>query len=723
MPIRLSGMVSGMDTDSMVQELVKASSTKKNNLVKAQTKLGWKQTAWKDLNTKIYGFFSKTLDNLRRESDYNKKKTTVADPTVATVVAGNGATKGTQTLAVKNLAKAGYLTGGKLSNDKKYSDSSTMENVGILAAGEKAKIKVSANGKETVIELTSDMKIGDLTKKMQKAGVDASFDSTNQRFFVSAKNSGIKGDFTITAQDSKGLSALSGLGLLTKEDIVSNPEYLEWSKLKGANDAETITNLTNAGKTAAEIAIREQQMKAENTTLTANNETGKQNIDKIKKAQTDYLAGDAYKNAMKAADATGTNTLDDNITLLKTKTETIKTEMNRYKELDAKKATTEGLTPQEQTEYDALGKKGTAGVWDTLPADEKNLVTLQDAKTFEPMIKEQQDQIAANQVKINYNNDRIGKPLLTDEVNADLVKKVEAAVEAIAKAGTIIQDATSPIRVLGDDAKIILNGAEFTSDSNTFTVNGLTITAQAVSTKDTTINTDTDTEGVYNQIKGFIKDYNKLMNEMDVSYNAASSKGYEPLTSEEKKEMSESEIKDWEEKIKKSLLKRDANLESVSSVMKSNMTASFTVNGKVLSLTDFGIETQSYFNAPENEKNAYHIAGDRDDAASSGEQDKLKIAIAANPEEVGKFFSKFADNLSTQMNQEMKRVTGYRTTYHAYDDVKMEADYKSYTAKIKEQEAKLTAMEDRYYKQFSAMETAMSKLNASQSSMNSLLGG
>ena len=59
MSIRLTGMASGLDTDTMVQELVKASSSKKESLEKSKTSLGWKQTAWSDLNTKIYSFFSK----------------------------------------------------------------------------------------------------------------------------------------------------------------------------------------------------------------------------------------------------------------------------------------------------------------------------------------------------------------------------------------------------------------------------------------------------------------------------------------------------------------------------------------------------------------------------------------------------------------------------------------------------------------------------------------
>ena len=57
MAMRISGISSGLDTDSMVQELVKASSKKKEDLEKAQKKLEWKQETWKGLNTKVYSFF------------------------------------------------------------------------------------------------------------------------------------------------------------------------------------------------------------------------------------------------------------------------------------------------------------------------------------------------------------------------------------------------------------------------------------------------------------------------------------------------------------------------------------------------------------------------------------------------------------------------------------------------------------------------------------------
>ena len=47
MPIRLSGLASGLDTEAIVGALVSAYSYKKDKYVKAQTKLSWKQDAWK----------------------------------------------------------------------------------------------------------------------------------------------------------------------------------------------------------------------------------------------------------------------------------------------------------------------------------------------------------------------------------------------------------------------------------------------------------------------------------------------------------------------------------------------------------------------------------------------------------------------------------------------------------------------------------------------------
>lgn len=507
MPIRLSGMNSGLDTESIISELVKAKSEKKNKLVKQQTKLQWKQDAWKELNSKVYSLYSKTLSNMRFTSGYLKKTTKVSNANAASVITGSGAVNGVQTLKIEHLAKSGYLTGADVSEingGNKISGSTKLADLGIGTNTEigddgveklvDEKITLTIGNEDEEIVLSSEMTVSDVVAKFKEYGLNASFDEKNQRFFISAKESGAAGNFEITGD----ANALTKLGL-------------------------------------------------------------------------DYTNGEAHK-------------------------------------------------------------------------------------------------------------------------------------------------------IKGEDAEIVLNGATFKSSTNTFEVNGLTITANEETAGNITITTSDDTDGIYDMIKNFLKEYNKLINEMDSLYNADSSKGYEPLTEEEKEEMSEKEIEKWEEKIKDSILRRDSTLDKVSSAMKSVMSQGINVNGETLYLSTFGIATLGYFNSAENEKSAYHIDGDPDDIATSGKADKLKTAIANDPDKVVDFFTNLSKNLYTKLGDLMKK-TEYSSSFTLYDDVSMKKEYDDYKDKIDKQEQRIKDYEDRYYKKFTAMETALAKLQSKESAISGLFGG
>ena len=114
MPIRITGMNSGLDTEAIITQLASARSVKVNSLKKAQIKQQWTQDAWKDLNKKIYSFYTDTLSDMQYVGNYAKKKTTISDPTKASVTTTGTAVNGTQYMSVQSLAKAAYLTGGKL---------------------------------------------------------------------------------------------------------------------------------------------------------------------------------------------------------------------------------------------------------------------------------------------------------------------------------------------------------------------------------------------------------------------------------------------------------------------------------------------------------------------------------------------------------------------------------------------------------------------------------
>lgn len=306
-------------------------------------------------------------------------------------------------------------------------------------------------------------------------------------------------------------------------------------------------------------------------------------------------------------------------------------------------------------------------------------------------------------------------------------------------------------KIDGSDAAIVLNGVVYTSSSNNFSINGLSISVNAVTdsvdlskakingsldadkisdmlvntplndSKAISITTSTDTQGIYDKIKDFITSYNNIINKMTKLYNADSAGNYEPLTDDEKSKMSDSEIEKWETKIKDSLLRRDSTLSTVMSAMTTAMSGGATVNGKTYFLSNFGISTLGYMNAAENEQNAYHIDGDEDDENTSGNTDKLMTALNSDPDTVMDFMKQMATNLYNAIDKQMTSTT-LRSKYSIYNDKEMTTQYKNYTTTIKEWETKISDKEDYYYKKFSSMESALSKLNSQTSSLSGLIG-
>ena len=280
-------------------------------------------------------------------------------------------------------------------------------------------------------------------------------------------------------------------------------------------------------------------------------------------------------------------------------------------------------------------------------------------------------------------------------------------------------------KIDGKDAKIKLNDIEYTGSSNQFSINGLSITAQAVTgdgdANAITITTQSDVQGMYDKIKDFLTQYNSLINEITSLYNADSAKGYEPLTDEEKDAMSDTEVEKWEDKIKASLLRRDDSLESIMNTMTSAMSKGYEINGKKYYLSTFGIKTLGYLNAAENEQNAYHIDGDEDDASVSGNSDKLMTALTEDPDSVIEFMQQLTNGLYESVGKKMQTST-LSSVYKVYNDKEMASEYSDYTDLIKKWEQKLQDQEDYYYKKFSAMETALSKLQSQTSSMSNLFG-
>ena len=122
-----------------------------------------------------------------------------------------------------------------------------------------------------------------------------------------------------------------------------------------------------------------------------------------------------------------------------------------------------------------------------------------------------------------------------------------------------------------------------------------------------------------------------------------------------------------------------------------------------------------------NQQNAYHIDGDEDDENTSGNKDKLMAAISEDPDTVIEFMKNVATNLYKALDDQMQS-NSLRSRYSIYNDKEMTSQYTNYTKTISEWEKKVSEKEDYYYKKFTAMETALSKLNSQTNQLSGLFG-
>ena len=736
---RVSGMVSGIDTESLVTAMVATQTAKKEKLQKAQTKLQWKQDAFKSINTKVYGLYSK-ISNLRFSTAYNMKKTTVSDSTKATVTASSSAVNGTQKLTIEKLATSGYLTGAELK--KGTTGSSTLADLGYTDGDTTLSVTVGTTKKD--IEVSSTTTIDDLVSKLKEAGVNASYDETNRRIFVSAKETGKDNDFAITSSSKAGLNALNAAGLCVSS-ASDQENYKKMASYAKGTTAETsdamleiLKNLKNAYDSNTDLTLKEKNLSAKisysnakdavneyldgdstNADLKADRE---QLVNLLKQSSSKYTyvndeTGEV-KDIYEAADTVGWTAIDTKINDLAKSTGLI-----------TETTGDDGETKEDTSKLEALRSNVKAVV--AVDDDKAYYLSKDERTTAEKELADIPNQRAANDAVIaDENNSYWDIKDYTGMGDTELRALADKYADEIMNAKSVVDNNFKNIpvskgatRVDAEDAKITLNDAEFTSSSNVFNINGLTIKATGTTAagESLTISTDTDTQGLYDKIKDFLTEYNSIINELTSLYNADSAKGYEPLTDDEKSEMSDSEVEKWETKIKDAILRNDSTIGGVMNSMTTAMMSSYTVNGKSYSLASFGIHTLGYLNAAKNEQYAYHIDGDEDDSNTSGNTDKLLDMITNNPENVEEFMKQLTSGLYSALDAKMKSTT-MSSAYTIYNDKQMTKDYNSYTTQIKNWETKIEDLENRYYKQFSNMEKQLAKMQSSTSSLSSLFG-
>lgn len=713
MGIRMSGLSSGMDTEAIVKELMSAQSLKKNKVVKAKTKLEWTQTKWADLNTKLTGLYNNFVTKMQLSTAYRTKKITISDTSKASVSAKTNAVNGSYTMEVKNIATAQYLTGAKIdasATDKLVDLDSSLLN---------KEISITTGGTTTKFAVTADTTLKDFTSALQNAGLNASFDDAQKRIFISSKDSGVANTFSIST------SGLSNAEVTARGALCEAAGYSNMSNTNKASFDEAMQALQTSGvgtddynkalDTIAKLSYDTKKASAD----TAAETYVKAKLYSEKYSEYEEKARESLKNTYLDDDGnlkTGKTQEDyDKAVAKKADTDTVSYISSQLKEDDVKlqieEAAFSGKTEADMADFSekAVSKYYSSGV---------KAFTGMDG-VDEDSEKTRMAAYTEKYASVTDRNEAFSSSALTSlglaDISVDADGKV--TVNGGANDSTNTSIPTGMALIEGSDSKIILNGAELTSSSSVVSANGLEISLTGVTKENesVTFSVTTDTDAIYDSVKSFLKEYNSVMKEMNTLYNADSAKGYEPLTSQEKEAMSDDEVKEWETKIKNSLLRSDSTLGSIINAMRSAMQTTVEYDGGTYALSSLGIMTSTDYT----EGGLLHIYGDPDDSVYSAKDDKLKKALEENPDVVIATLTGVFGNLRQTMSDKMAG-SKYSSSMSFYNDIKMKSDVKDYESDIKDWEDKLAEMEDAYYSKFTAMETALAKLQSQQSTMSGL---
>ncbi|MFV9510526.1 flagellar hook-associated protein 2 [Tepidibacillus sp. LV47] len=284
--------------------------------------------------------------------------------------------------------------------------------------------------------------------------------------------------------------------------------------------------------------------------------------------------------------------------------------------------------------------------------------------------------------------------------------------------------ANNSIGQVGQNAKFTFNGMSMERTSNIFQINGYEYTLKNITANSVTLTSTTDTDAIFDSIKKFVDKYNETIDKINSKISEKRYRDYPPLTEAQKKEMKDKEIELWEEKAKSGLLYNDNILSSGLNQMRlqiydsvDGLTSTFYDSAKkadttINQLANIGITTSSNY---------------LDKGKLVIDEAKLKEAISQNPMAIYELFNKEVKNADGSLNFKQSGIVTRleEVIGQTIKNIEVKAGKSYYTnnqytlgrlldqvnSDITDFEQRLKQIEDRYWRQFTAMEQAINQSN------------
>ncbi len=276
----------------------------------------------------------------------------------------------------------------------------------------------------------------------------------------------------------------------------------------------------------------------------------------------------------------------------------------------------------------------------------------------------------------------------------------------------------------GTNLEVEINGTVLESDGNTIEADGTTFTFTGVEAgTEFDVEVTKDNSAVAETIKGFVEDYNKLIEEVYKYLDEEPDDDYYFLADQDKEDLalSEKQEEKWEEKAKLGLLYHDTTISSVMSKLRTALMGSVeAADGTTLSLAKLGITTATDY---------------KEHGKLVLDEDALNSAIEEYGDDIGKLFSDEKNGIMVKFDEALESAVGTTgdkgtlinkaglatgtssTDNYIYDQMKR------ITSKISSLETRYESEQSRLWKKYSAMESMLANLNNQQSSFMSYFGG
>lgn len=685
--MRITGLATGLDMDEVIKESMRPYRVKIQQQQQQKEIVEIKQKLYRDVLKDSREFYNKYFDVSKSDSivlskNWSTIKFESSDSNVVSVSANSEAVN-------KNFT----ITGSSATATK----ATLTEGIG---EGD----KIVVDGKEFTLSGSTDReRVSNLNKELEKAGIKVCVSYTDFAGSVDGENK--KGlIFESTVLGEKGSFTLGG-----------SVHSVNIEEVKGSNATEAkFTGITVKNiRDSKEIKIDDKVIGL--------------NLDSSKEYTKDELVSELNKKLEEEKiDFRAKVDEDNNVTLVSTKS-------GELTDLPTLEITLENNSIVNGTFEN--GNNATKSITSLNLSEIEGKVLFIDGKKVEFSLKDSILDLDALNKSLEEKNLNVSAEIKDGKLS--LISKTSGESKSLDI--SVIEEPAegfTPI-IQGKDANIIIKdskGGVYThkGDSNVVTLDGVTFKFDGEIPADgIKITSKKDSTKTKEMVVNFFNDYNKLMEKLNTLTMEKRDRSYSPLTDEQKKEMSESEIKLWNERVEKGQLSRDSDLSRIINSLKNAMTT--MVDGIDINLEDIGIKPVSDYGGVKN-------------GTFTIDENKLTVALEEDPNKVMRLFtatptdsknltsaeknskSGIAQRLKSILYDETMTVSarllkkaGYEGTTTVTNN-ELTKSIEKYERKVKDMEKAFSKKEQALYSKYATLETMMNQLNSQQSYLLSQLG-